>query len=231
MEPLNTVRGSRIYQSIGLIGTAVWIICIVVYLVLKGVNPFGLEPNELGDFVAGALGPLGILWIVLGFWQQGDELRNSVDALQLQGRELRAAVDQQKELVAVTRKQVDADLSAQEESREARRIAASPNFTVSPSGGTISGEKIKSTVNVVNLGADCTDVRFDSAESGALRRHPLFKSGHQDRFAIEHPSSSDWEMLITFTYRNTSNETGTQSFKLKSAGEGMVGFLVEKIVE
>lgn len=31
------------------------------------MNPLDLPANEFGDFLAGILGPLGILWIVLGF--------------------------------------------------------------------------------------------------------------------------------------------------------------------
>ena len=30
-----------------------------------------MEPNEIGDLLAGIFGPLAILWLILGFFQQG----------------------------------------------------------------------------------------------------------------------------------------------------------------
>lgn len=56
--------------------------------------------NEVGDFLAGAFGPVAILWLVLGFFQQGVELRQGTEALKLQAAELKNSVVQQCELVA-----------------------------------------------------------------------------------------------------------------------------------
>ncbi|MFN4312570.1 MAG: hypothetical protein ACK4FK_18455 [Ferrovibrio sp.] len=36
-----------------------------------------LPPNEMGDFFAGIFAPLAFLWLVLGYMQQGDELRRT----------------------------------------------------------------------------------------------------------------------------------------------------------
>lgn len=69
----------------------------VAYLALMGwwlsVNWIAflcLKLNELGDFLAGTFGPIAFLWLVLGFLQQGRELR-------LQAEELRNSVQQQTE--------------------------------------------------------------------------------------------------------------------------------------
>jgi hypothetical protein len=62
-----------------------------------------MEPNEFGDFLAGVLGPLALAWIVLGFLQQGQELRFSRDALLLQARELRHSVLHQSEIADAAR--------------------------------------------------------------------------------------------------------------------------------
>ncbi len=59
--------------------------------------------NEVGDFLAGAFGPLAVLWLVLGFFQQGIELRQSSQALHLQAEELRNSVEAQRDLVSVNR--------------------------------------------------------------------------------------------------------------------------------
>ncbi|MDD2054969.1 hypothetical protein NPS46_20685 [Pseudomonas putida] len=69
--------------------------------------------NEVGDFLAGAFGPVAILWLVLGFFQQGIELRQGTAALNFQGEELKNAVEQQRLLA-------DASLKTLEHEREAR---------------------------------------------------------------------------------------------------------------
>jgi len=64
-----------------------------------------MKPDEFATFLAGVFGPLAFLWLVLGFFQQGAELRHSADALWLQGQELQNSVEQQRNLVEVTREQ------------------------------------------------------------------------------------------------------------------------------
>lgn len=59
-----------------------------------------MDLNEVGDFLAGAFGPVTILWLVLGFFQQGIELRQGTTALNLQATELRNSVVQQCEMVS-----------------------------------------------------------------------------------------------------------------------------------
>lgn len=69
-----------------------------------------MKPNEVGDFLAGVVGPLALLWLILGYFQQGEELRQSSLALVQQAEELRRSVEQQQALVEVTRAQVDAHI-------------------------------------------------------------------------------------------------------------------------
>jgi hypothetical protein len=61
-----------------------------------------MDLNEVGDFLAGAFGPLAILWLVLGFFQQGIELRQGTAALNFQGEELRNSVEQQRKLASIS---------------------------------------------------------------------------------------------------------------------------------
>lgn len=59
-----------------------------------------LKLNEIGDFAAGVFGPVAFLWLILGYLQQGRELKASTDALKLQAKELNNSVKQQEMLVA-----------------------------------------------------------------------------------------------------------------------------------
>lgn len=66
-----------------------------------------LKLNEKGDFVAGVLSPLGFIWLIYGYIQQGQELKLNTQALTLQAEELSNSVEQQKELVKATREELD----------------------------------------------------------------------------------------------------------------------------
>ncbi len=52
------------------------------------------EINELGDFLAGFLAPLFFFWLVIGYFQQGEELRQNTAALHQQYEELKRAAEQ-----------------------------------------------------------------------------------------------------------------------------------------
>lgn len=75
--------------------------------------------NELGDFLAGVFGPVTIFWLILGFLQQGKELKQSTNALQLQAEELNNSVAQQKDLVILSREQIN---NAKEQERINRSL-------------------------------------------------------------------------------------------------------------
>lgn len=38
-----------------------------------------MKPEEFATFLSGVFAPLAFLWLVLGFRQQGDELKNSAE--------------------------------------------------------------------------------------------------------------------------------------------------------
>ncbi|HBO4609340.1 hypothetical protein ACIUV8_23500 [Pseudomonas aeruginosa] len=119
-----------------------------------------MELNSVGDFLAGVFGPVAILWLILGFFQQGLELRQNNEALRLQAEELKNSVEQQKELVEVTRSQVAADLDSLRLAREEARRAIQPMFVVERAGGSHSGDKHALRISVVNMGAPVTGVTF-----------------------------------------------------------------------
>ena len=77
-------EASRLPMNIGFTLTVVWAACIialVVYFSPENWQDFKL--NEVGDFIAGVSAPLAFLWLVVGIWQQGEDLRLQRADLQL----------------------------------------------------------------------------------------------------------------------------------------------------
>ena len=129
MEDRSAVYGVKRLKSrakplfrLGLVLSAAYLAMIGTYWFGAQAQFASLTPNELGDFLAGAFSPLAFLWLVLGYMQQGEELKNSADALWLQGEELQNSVTQQRELVEVTREQLAHEREAL--AAEERRLAA-----------------------------------------------------------------------------------------------------------
>ena len=99
---------SRLLSTIGVLGTLVWVGLLVVLFGGRVGEIASLQPNQLGDFLAGVFGPIAILWLILGFFQQQAELRQNSRALDLQAEELKSSTREQRELLRVMRAQLEA---------------------------------------------------------------------------------------------------------------------------
>lgn len=145
----------------------------------------------MGRFFAGVFAPLAFLWLVLGYLQQGEELKLSTRALLLQADELKLSVQQQRELVEVTRQQVVSEKEAIAYEREMRERAALPHFVVAGGGGSFSGDGSTSYgISITNSGNVAVAV-LGVAYLGEQGNHrlidlPMFASGatHQVRLEL-----------------------------------------------
>lgn len=128
-------------NKLGWLFTGTYLLCAAVYTVLCWDKFLILKPNELGDFLAGSFSPLAFFWLVLGFFQQGRELKISSDALVLQAKELTASVQHQGELVDVAKKQYATDVQriAKEEELAAKAILPQIKITATPVEQALDG--------------------------------------------------------------------------------------------
>jgi hypothetical protein len=167
-----------------------------------------LEPNEWGDFLAGAFGPLALGWVVLGFFQQGKELRNSVKALELQTSELKASVAQQSRFATNTERQLKlAETQSQIELQNYLpnfhpQIKSSPNTGGSPTGSY--------SVEALNTGYDATDVKISC--SGTHKAEII------NSFARLVQSQKDIKFRLNFP--KNLDDTRSQMLEIKSVGAG-----------
>jgi hypothetical protein len=67
-----------------------------------------MAPNAWADFCAGVVAPIAFLWLVLGYYQQGDELKQNTQALKLQEEELHNQVAETQNLVRATLQMAEA---------------------------------------------------------------------------------------------------------------------------
>lgn len=67
-------RQGRRFQN-GMIVSAIWLVGWLTYAIWAKV--YCLEPNQIGDFMAGVAAPVAFGWLVLGYMQQGDEIKET----------------------------------------------------------------------------------------------------------------------------------------------------------
>lgn len=118
---------------VGSIATAIWLLLIAVYVWAKWSCFLTMDPNSLGDFVAGAFGPLALFWLVCGYFQQGLELRQNTEALNLQVEELRNSVLHQGEMARASMLQLElekAKIDADALREQALRDQAAPKLQI-----------------------------------------------------------------------------------------------------
>jgi hypothetical protein len=215
-------------QSWGLKATWVYLVVfwgglpVAAYFGIVKLNPLTL--NEIGDFLAGAFGPLAIFWLVLGFFQQGKELQNSVDALKLQAKELKNSVEQQKAMVGVTEKQLELDVKVRDEQNKLMISKELPYVQIasrgfSSLGGQSKGKNFKYFVK--NIGAEASevsvslnhdDINLSPKEVGYIEKTTGFKLELHTSTGPNFPIDKHYK--IKCVAKNLRGQTRTQIFSI-----------------
>lgn len=225
-------KGSRPIGAIGWIGitvTTAYALAVAWFVDGRWSDLQDLKLNELGDFLAGAFGPLAILWLVLGFFQQGIELRQNSVALHLQAEELKNSVEQQTALANVARDQLAADLQNIQEQRERakredyeRKARAQPNFHFSVGGS--HSEESTHTVGITNTGQRCTDITILTTgieQEFTPNRCPYLDSTNNLKTSITLPRfTNERKFFISIKYRDGIGDYGTQKFQVDLEDSG-----------
>lgn len=107
--------------KIGFALTAVWL--IIFGIILRNSWPDAVEMglNEWGDFLAGLTAPLALLWLVIGYFLQSEELSLNTKALKAQQEELRRQVEETALLAKNSDRQAQAAERAVELSTQERK--------------------------------------------------------------------------------------------------------------
>ena len=152
--------------KIGLGVTALWVLSNTLLGLYVPGDFSAMSLNEWGDFLAGVSAPLALLWLVIGYFQHGEELRLNTKALSAQQEELRRQVEETATLARNAERQARAaenlvNLNREEHDRAALRevMDAQPEFAAY--GGSYSTVEISQ--EIVNRGAAATDIEFHPA--------------------------------------------------------------------
>ena len=146
----------------GVMGTAIYLLVIASTVAFKFSDFVALDLNELGDFLAGAFGPIAFLWLVLGFLQQGRELKLSSEALLLQAKELKNSVEQQTIMAQAAMQQIESQRAALRLQEEEVERSLSPNILGESgirTGGIGVGAKVTTYAAFSNSGRDARSVK------------------------------------------------------------------------
>ncbi|MEN9365732.1 MAG: hypothetical protein RL489_90 [Pseudomonadota bacterium] len=216
---------SSVRTRLGAVISLCWIAGIAYLAIRDPAALAKMSPNEWGDFLAGSFAPLAFLWLVLGYLQQGDELRLSTDALRLQAEELKNSVQQQRELVEVSRQQVESEREALAFERRLREDLSEPKFSVLGGGGAFRGDGQSSyNITISNTGHDATafSARINILESGwrEIMSYPLFGKGASYTTRLEHPKPlEEGYSLLSLAFTDGLGRTVEKTYQISRESE------------
>ncbi|HCG7772954.1 hypothetical protein P7410_28635 [Vibrio parahaemolyticus] len=222
-------------RSLGIVVTVIYIIFIGWILKDKWPSFNDLSLNEVGDFCAGVFGPITFFWVILGFVMQTKELKQSSEALKLQAEELHNSVEQQKEMVKLTKEQIERDLLHAEELRQKQRLAAQASIvylgcsTFQNSAGEISYE-----FQLRNSGASVTKVKISPVNAAAYDIKPstinVWDSGKAITSRITFSNDNVFPRHVPFelSYLDAMNQPCNQELKIIIAGLKPADLSLEK---
>lgn len=173
----------------GLILTVIWL-CIAVGLAYwKRDKLEGMELNAIGDFLAGVFAPLGFLWLVIGYFQQGEELQQNTEALKLQADELRNSVAEQQAVAEATKRQVELIERDQKERQDQETRKHQPALRyIRPTFGATRGDIQQVFLEVENLGFAITSVEISCTDVSVFKGPsylPHINNGETVRIGFE----------------------------------------------
>jgi len=148
--------------------TIVWVVSWAIYILNDWTNLSTKPFNEWGDFYAGTSAPSAFLWLVVGYFQQAEELRLNTKAinlqsemLKLQAEELNQSVEQQKELVNVSLKEHLLNKNEIEQRNKIKKIQAKPRVIIKSCNSNKTGQGYeKINLSLTNIGGPISHVDF-----------------------------------------------------------------------
>lgn len=221
---------SRKLSILGFVLTAAYV--WLLYFIFDGriVESLSMKPNEIGDLLAGMFGPLAILWLILGFFQQGTELRQNTAALKLQEEALKAqvtelnrSVEQQRELVRISQTQLHNELEKTRQEKSDRVEAVQPRIAINAENISGHGNGHAVHAEIINVGMLATDIEFTSSPEifDLLPKSisSLLPNKAQKLYWRQTKIAGSDTFFISVSFTDILGNRGTQSFRIVAGHE------------
>ena len=199
---------------VGFIVTGVWVLVFISLVIWKCESVSAMDLNELGDFLAGATAPLALLWLVIGYFQHGAELRLNTRALAAQEKELRRQVEATSMLAENAERQAHATeglVELNRVERERRRLReveeAQPDLIPAGHGSSRGGQ----VFDVLNRRGEVTDIKvkydgphsltFSPTDRLETNRKGVFTFREKQHVPVEYPIRYTWSYKDRFGKR------------------------------
>ncbi len=221
---------SKLATWIGTVVTLIYLLFLGRYIYQNWSVVSDLAPNEIGDFLAGAFGPIALLWLVCGYFQQGAELQQNTRALQMQSdsldqqvEELRASVAHQADMVDAARKQLSFDMEQSRESTARSEAMSLPQLSVVDFNpyryetGVLFRCWIKNTGAAIDVTeVTCTAV-LSKSYSGRLKTGDRFEVEVKRSDGVVPQLMKDVGLFVNF--RDNLGRVGVSEFKFENVPE------------
>jgi hypothetical protein len=215
--------GWHLREHLGEIGgalTLTYLVIVVVVIWGRADTLMTMPLNEVGDFLAGAFGPVAFLWLVFGFLQQGDELRQGTKALEMQAFELRNSVEQQAIMAAAATQQIEAQRAALQLQLDEVERSNRANFVFSHGSRSASGapgSRVDTSVEIGCSGANAYDVRVvfePPIGNTAVIEFEQVSQSRKFKIPLAFPCpSEDVFGLITLNYKGADAKNRREKFR------------------
>lgn len=185
--------------------------------------------NELGDFLAGAFGPVAFLWLVIGYFQQQKELRLNTEALTLQHEELKKSVEQQQKMAFEASKQSESSLELLELQKDQVRREAEPHVIlsrpeVSGPNSSNQGEQLVFRAEITLERSDIFNISFqaqkdeeDDQPTKVSLESTALQNGSKLRVQWNRThTAAAMSHCIHLTYRDGRNREFTKRFRIRN---------------
>ncbi len=224
---------------LGWIATIAWVVLWGGFVFTGWEKASAMNFNEWGDFFAGVFAPLAFLWLVIGYFQQGEELGLNTKALlqqeaalQLQVKELKNSVEQQAEMVKVTNASLIVTKDNADREHHRARQQVRPNFSQVRCLSSIEGKTgFTFIVEALNSGSNITQVIFEPTKAdNNLFYIPVnlssWENGVKKRlnFRCETGVSQDTFLDLTIHYTDSLGERDSQVMYFTGENRDKIAF-------
>lgn len=194
----------------GGVGTVLYLTAWVTVAVLRRQELIALELNELGDFLAGSFGPIAFFWLVIGYMQQGKELKISSEALRWQAEELKNSVAQQ---TAMAKSQQSGVVNYENSVEPLLKLSCN-------NPGWVEGD-FCCTLTLENHGDYCELLKIEILKGmRVLETHEVHSLFSKDSASVICREIDEWDgFSVRINYLSRAGKPNMQAFLVETAQE------------